>query len=331
MKNALVLSGGGFKGAFQLGAIKELLEKGIEFSAVSGVSVGALNASQVAQNNISGLGKLWEDVIATNGKSITKGNIAELSNGSLFPVEDKVWEVALKGISKLDITAAILNKKKRLKLINQAITNINSVNNLLDNSPLEELLLTNVKLDNFIMPFFFGLVSLYTGKLYELSEKDFKLDRDIAKAVLASSTMPVVWKPIPLVNTKYGPILNAVDGGLRMVNPLSQIWNYIQDDEHEWTIWVINCNNAEMSYREASPTLSQIAGTSIDILLNEVLHNDVELSSKMNEWADSIGKKKAILRTIEPGRDGLGKTMDASSEVIKWRIQLGKKLVNKYF
>lgn len=46
MKNALVLSGGGFKGAFQLGAIKELLEKGIEFSAVSGVSVGALNASQ---------------------------------------------------------------------------------------------------------------------------------------------------------------------------------------------------------------------------------------------------------------------------------------------
>lgn len=331
MKNALVLSGGGFKGAFQLGAIKELLEKGIEFSAVSGVSVGALNASQVAQNNISGLEKLWEDVIATNGKSITKGNIAELSNGSLSPVEDKVWEVALKGISKLDITAAILNKKKRLKLINQAITNINSVNNLLDNSPLEELLLTNVKLDNFIMPFFFGLVSLYTGKLYELSEKDFKLDRDIAKAVLASSTMPVVWKPIPLVNTKYGPILNAVDGGLRMVNPLSQIWNYIQDDEHEWTIWVINCNNAEMSYREASPTLSQIAGTSIDILLNEVLHNDVELSSKMNEWADSIGKKKAILRTIEPGGDGLGKTMDASSEVIKWRIQLGKKLVNKYF
>jgi NTE family protein len=52
MRNTgLVLSGGGSKGAFQAGAIRCLLDKGIRFSVVAGTSVGALNGLIVSQEN----------------------------------------------------------------------------------------------------------------------------------------------------------------------------------------------------------------------------------------------------------------------------------------
>jgi NTE family protein len=62
MKNALVLSGGGSKGAFQVGAITRWIEKGIDFDVVSGVSVGSLNGSMVAQGKIDEMIKVWNTV-----------------------------------------------------------------------------------------------------------------------------------------------------------------------------------------------------------------------------------------------------------------------------
>src|SRR6266568_2701951 len=47
---ALVLSGGGAKGAFQVGALDTLLnEQGLEFAVIAGVSTGALSAGMLAQ------------------------------------------------------------------------------------------------------------------------------------------------------------------------------------------------------------------------------------------------------------------------------------------
>ena len=43
MKTGLVLSGGSIKGAFQAGAIREILDAGIEPTGIYGISVGSLN------------------------------------------------------------------------------------------------------------------------------------------------------------------------------------------------------------------------------------------------------------------------------------------------
>ena len=45
---ALVLSGGGDRGAFQVGVIKRLVELGHRWEMIAGVSVGAINATQMA-------------------------------------------------------------------------------------------------------------------------------------------------------------------------------------------------------------------------------------------------------------------------------------------
>lgn len=59
-KRGLVLSGGGAKGAFQLGVLEYLHEKGkLDFDIICGVSVGALNATMVAQDEFERLKELW--------------------------------------------------------------------------------------------------------------------------------------------------------------------------------------------------------------------------------------------------------------------------------
>ena len=62
LKQALVLAGGGSKGAYQAGCIKALIELGYNFNIVTGTSVGALNALLVVQKDYEALYKLWDEI-----------------------------------------------------------------------------------------------------------------------------------------------------------------------------------------------------------------------------------------------------------------------------
>jgi predicted acylesterase/phospholipase RssA len=62
-KVALVLCGGGGKGAYQIGCWKALREAGIaQFALISGVSVGALNAALIGMNDFELAKKLWSEL-----------------------------------------------------------------------------------------------------------------------------------------------------------------------------------------------------------------------------------------------------------------------------
>lgn len=47
-KIGLVLSGGGAKGAYQVGVVRALAEMNIKIGAISGASIGALNGAIIA-------------------------------------------------------------------------------------------------------------------------------------------------------------------------------------------------------------------------------------------------------------------------------------------
>ncbi|HEY9775288.1 MAG TPA: patatin-like phospholipase family protein [Planktothrix sp.] len=62
-KRALVLPGGGGRGAYQVGVTKALAEKGIEFDIAFGTSIGGLNATLFAQNgNTKRLEEIWSQI-----------------------------------------------------------------------------------------------------------------------------------------------------------------------------------------------------------------------------------------------------------------------------
>lgn len=92
-KYALVLEGGGAKGAYQVGAYNALIESGYEFNAVIGTSIGAINAALIAQGDVRLLEEVWrnikfEDFLEVDdnkiqdligNKNISKENILEIT------------------------------------------------------------------------------------------------------------------------------------------------------------------------------------------------------------------------------------------------------------
>ncbi|MDL0079236.1 patatin-like phospholipase family protein [Helicobacter zhangjianzhongii] len=61
-KLALVLGGGGSKGAYQVGAYRALRELGLSFDLVTGVSIGALNGAMIVQGDFDKASALWENL-----------------------------------------------------------------------------------------------------------------------------------------------------------------------------------------------------------------------------------------------------------------------------
>ena len=62
MTRALVLNGGGSRGAYEIGAWQALDALGVRFSGVYGTSIGALNAALVAQGDLDGAVELWSNI-----------------------------------------------------------------------------------------------------------------------------------------------------------------------------------------------------------------------------------------------------------------------------
>jgi len=64
LKRAIVLPGGGGRGAYQVGVAKALIESGITFDFAFGTSIGGLNATMIAQGDLPRLEELWSTLKA---------------------------------------------------------------------------------------------------------------------------------------------------------------------------------------------------------------------------------------------------------------------------
>lgn len=62
MKTAIVLSGGGAKGAFQAGVLQSLLQQGVVPDFIVGTSVGALNAAGMSHIGMDGVMGMWRGI-----------------------------------------------------------------------------------------------------------------------------------------------------------------------------------------------------------------------------------------------------------------------------
>ena len=58
-KKAIVLCGGGAKGAYQIGALKALNKVGYKYDIVTGTSVGALNGAFAVMGDIKKAENIW--------------------------------------------------------------------------------------------------------------------------------------------------------------------------------------------------------------------------------------------------------------------------------
>ena len=168
VKRALVLSGGGSRGAYQVGAIQALLEAGRTWDTVHGISVGALNASWIAMHSpleqpqcVKGLLNIWNN-IKTSDDIFTRWNRIKPIN-YLF----SMWKGSLHSGQPL----------KRL------------VDTFLDRSKIAS---SGVKLT-------IGCVNLNTSEYTVIDGQNHA----IKEFILASSHLPLVFEPIYLNGEKW--------------------------------------------------------------------------------------------------------------------------------
>ncbi|MGI5977200.1 MAG: patatin-like phospholipase family protein [Candidatus Limivicinus sp.] len=69
---AIALAGGGAKGAYEIGAWKALDEAGIQYDAVSGTSVGALNGAMMAMRDLPAAIRAWNDIRLSDVVAVDK-------------------------------------------------------------------------------------------------------------------------------------------------------------------------------------------------------------------------------------------------------------------
>lgn len=106
-ETALVLGGGGAKGAYEIGAIAALEELGIRAGSVFGVSVGGLNAAMYAQGRIETADELWGSIRLSDVVSEESLSIAD-DVENLFDHPDKLLEFAARYAHRKGIDVAPL-------------------------------------------------------------------------------------------------------------------------------------------------------------------------------------------------------------------------------
>ena len=267
VRRALVLAGGGARGAYQVGMLQELvLNRGLDFQIIRGVSVGALNAAFLAQ--------------------------APSKSDSLSELRTKVEILREVWMEEIEGARSVYGKREGLLGLAGGADSLYSLD------PLKQLIKKNVSLKalrksgrNFAV----GTVSLISGTYKEWNPKD----RHFVEKILASASIPVVFPYVDLKTDK--DVL--VDGGVRNITPLSSAFDANPDEiyilltsrlvregsdfpasgvmEHTYSQWRDNWLGTKIKGLD-------VLKRCVEILTDEVYLEDIRGALQWNEMAEGI-------------------------------------------
>lgn len=94
---ALVLAGGGARGAYQIGVWRALQELGVSFDLVAGTSVGALNGALIVQGDYQVAEEMWQQI--DTGKIL---NYQGLNHSDTFTMQQTIKDIQNLALSALN-------------------------------------------------------------------------------------------------------------------------------------------------------------------------------------------------------------------------------------
>ena len=302
---ALVLTGGGARGAYQVGILRYIARRWPEltFPVITGVSAGAINAAHLAQAHgtfpqaVDELGALWSE--------LTPDRIFRVDVGGLLSNMGR-WGLQLAGGGMRE----------------------SRVRGLVDTAPLGELLtealapvdgeLTGIDYNlarGTLRAVALGTTSYSTGQsvawvqgrnleTWERPSRRAIETRLRVEHVMASSALPLFFPAVQIGDQWHG------DGGIRLTAPLSPALHL---GAHK--ILAIS-THYERSQSEADrptvrgyPPPAQVLGVLMDAIFLDVVDQDVMRMERMNELLRGLparrrqGMRVVELMTFRPSRD----------------------------
>ncbi|UCB51590.1 MAG: patatin-like phospholipase family protein [Candidatus Zixiibacteriota bacterium] len=253
MKRALVLSGGSIKGAFQAGAIAEILDGGFVPNAIYGISVGSLNGAFMTDR----AGRAVRAKRKVNWPAIGK------------QLED-FWKKKIKSFN------AIGKKRGGAGLLLNVV--FNNFDGVIDTGKLRKLIYKEIDEENLYnspASFSAGVVNLATG---DFVNADLGYP-NIIEYIIGSTAIPIV---MPVTMLAEQPL---VDGGLRDVTTLKAA---IEDGADEITCVVCQARKV-LGKNFDRENMLQLADRIMDIATNEIVNNDLEWAQFINTFCPKDG------------------------------------------
>ena len=283
LKTALVLPGGGARGAFQVGvlrAIAEMMPHGSvnPFPILSGTSAGAINSVVLASKArrfrvaVAELEQVWghfhcDQVFRTDDLTMLKSSLH--------------WFAAI-------IFGGLL---------------VGTPRSLLDNSPLRSLLSRNLRFpriaESIDRGYLHAIGVTAAGYGSARSTTFFQAARGVAPwsrtrrtgirrdlhldHLMASIAVPMIFPPVSIDGEYFG------DGAMRQATPLSPAIHLGAD-----RILVIGIRDEaalpapDPANPQAFPSFAQIAGYMLDTLFMDGLYSDLERMTRINQLIDSV-------------------------------------------
>lgn len=297
--NALVLSGGSIKGAFQAGAIRVVLNSGYRPDYIWGVSVGALNGSFLAdragRSVIAGAAPRWQDI----GNHLVQ-----------------FWQ------DRVTRPSDILTRRSAPELAWSAL--LGRFNGLVNTSRLHALVRETVRADRIAASpavFRAGVVDLADGHYFEA---DATRD-DLVDHILASAAIPIL---MPLVFINDVPL---ADGGVRDIAPLKHAIDAGADH-----IIIVATQAETLEPRSFNPrNVVSLTQRVMEVLLDEVLQNDLAKARHINGFCPPdgsaatsgpyAGKRRVEITVIRPSANFAVDILSFTSADIRRMIEVGEK------
>lgn len=283
-RTALVLSGGGARGAYQVGVLRGLVELGIvsaersAFEIVVGSSAGAINATVLAARAdrfVDGLDRLDEAWREMEPQQVFRTDLRSLGRIGYGWVRDLSF-------------GGVLRRS--------------GPKSLLDTAPLRELLRRRVPFDQIdarvadgsLYALAVSATDLHTGTgvvflhgqpeipLWKRSRWSIERSKIGVEHVMASSAIPVFFPSVKLEGRHFG------DGCIRNTTPLSPAISLGAD--RIVAIGVRGTAPRSQPARRAptAPSIAQVAGVLLDAVLLDAIESDVEHSERVNHSVMSV-------------------------------------------
>ncbi|HVN21002.1 MAG TPA: patatin-like phospholipase family protein [Dongiaceae bacterium] len=289
-RRALVLSGGGSKGAFEAGAVYHLVvQRHCDFHEFSGVSVGALNGAFLAQG------------AASDDPAESLNNLADQADGLV-----SLWQSVK---SSKDI-----RKPRALATVRWGLFGLESLN---DFGPLRQLLDRNISMDKLAngRPVRAGVVSFWTGGYREVVAEPFltKAGSHSFLEFLYASSVPPVYGNLPRIpdgssadNPKLWP--QFTDGGLRHITPVASYFKICKTSNAGLPAET-NANDCSSNSVFAAPPHTEIQ--QLFVIVTSPYPRDSDFLPSMDASCCKRGR-----RQITDGRKILGRTLALMDDAV---------------
>jgi len=290
---AVVLSGGGGKGAYQVGALKALRSAGVDPDIYCGTSVGSFNCGMLASGKtLEQVEQVWREM---NTESVFKLRYDPRRFLTLDPRPALRFAFQSARLVGGFLTEALKGKGSWWETID-----IDSF--LTDTSPLGDLIAKHVDLAALRRSNKEFSLALTQLKPVEGNPLRIVSKQEIThRHILASCSLPFIFPQVTIGGKVY------CDGGVVMNSPLKPAVDAGADE-----IYVIDLTPPPSTYREA--TLS-LAYQIMSAQCSSMLRRDIEMAEDLNgrylvaQLEGSLVDGKVQVRRVDSGPGGGGKPL----------------------